>query len=118
MLFGIQGILGGVFATGYREILNHNTNNVTFSASSVDFSPGYELLISVISAGLGLVSGIISGLFVLLFNRQSRDGHFEDKEYWINDDGIFTGAKEGPGVELELIIGAQTKAGPKGDGPL
>ena len=38
--------------------------------------------------------------------------------YWINDDGIFTGAKEGPGVELELIIGAQTKAGPKGDGPL
>ena len=50
MLFGIQGILGGVFATGYREILNHNTNNVTFSASSVDFSPGYELLISVISA--------------------------------------------------------------------
>ncbi len=93
MLFGIQGILGGAFATGYRDIINHNTNGVIFSDSSKDFNPGYELLISVISAGLGLASGILSGLFVLLCNNQTREGHFEDKEYWINDDGLYTGVR-------------------------
>lgn len=87
-LFGIQGLLGGVFATGYRDIINHNSNGITFSAASINYNPGYELLIAVISAGMGLGFGCIAGLLVYAFNGQTSNGHFDDKEYWVNSDGI------------------------------
>jgi len=77
------------------------------------------MLICAISAGIGLVAGMIAGIFVLLFNRQTREGHFEDKEYWINDDGIYSVIKEeSEGLEL-VIMGAPTKPSPnQGEGPL
>ncbi len=87
-LFGVQGILGGAFATGYRDILNRNSNSITFTPESINFNPGYELLICGISAGIGLGFGAIIGLVVAAISGQTREGHFEDKEYWINDDGI------------------------------
>jgi len=40
-LFGIQGIIGGVFATGYKNILNYNSNGFTYSAISLNYNPGY-----------------------------------------------------------------------------
>lgn len=89
-LFGIQGLLGGIFATGYKNILNYNSNGVSFSAASIDFHAGYEIAICLISAGIGLGTGAIAGLIVLGVHGQKREGHFEDIEYWIYDDGINT----------------------------
>lgn len=40
-LFGIQGILGGAFASGYKLILNYNTNGFVYSSASLNFNPGY-----------------------------------------------------------------------------
>jgi hypothetical protein len=44
----------------------------------------------LISAGIGLGTGAIAGLIVLGVHGQKREGHFEDIEYWIYDDGINT----------------------------
>ncbi len=40
-LFGIQGIIGGVFATGYKKIIDSNSNNFTYNDPSKNFNPGY-----------------------------------------------------------------------------
>lgn len=34
-LFGIQGILGGAFASGYQQIILSNSNNFSFAASTI-----------------------------------------------------------------------------------
>jgi hypothetical protein len=96
-LFGIQGIVGGVFATGYRKILDYNSNGFTYAASSINFNPGYELAMAAISAGIGLGFGIIVGLLILLTTGQTTSDHFIDRPHWINDDGIsFPKAKPVP----------------------
>lgn len=87
-LFGIQGFLGGIFATGYRDILNHNTNGTVFSAASLNYNPGYELLIAIISVGMGLGFGAIAGALISIVSGQTSEGHFEDGEYWLNSDCI------------------------------
>lgn len=40
-LFGIQGIIGAVFATGYRNILNYNTNGFIYAPATINYNPGY-----------------------------------------------------------------------------
>jgi ammonia channel protein AmtB len=35
-LFGIQGIIGGVFATGYRHILKYNSNHFIYDSTSLN----------------------------------------------------------------------------------
>lgn len=87
-LFGIQGLLGGIFSTGYRDILNHNTNSTVFSAASLNYNPGFELLIAVISIGMGLGFGAIAGSLIYIVSGQTAEGHFEDGEYWLNSDCI------------------------------
>jgi hypothetical protein len=87
-LFGIQGILGAVFATGYRNILNYNSNGFVYSSASLNYNPGYELVIALISAGMGLVFGGMIGLLLLLVTGHTIFDHFVDRTYWMNDDGI------------------------------
>lgn len=89
-LFGVQGLIGGIFATGYRNILQTQTGGVIFNASSIDFNAGYELAIALISAAIGFGFGLMAGVFVYLVNGHRRENYFEDREYWINDDGIST----------------------------
>lgn len=94
-LFGVQGLIGGVFATGYKNILNSNTDGFIFSVLSLNNNPGYQLLIGVISAGIGLGFGILAGLIIYLLSGHTSDDHFADRTYWINDDGIsYPQAKE------------------------
>lgn len=35
-LFGIQGLLGGAFASGYQQIILSNSNNLTFAAPTIN----------------------------------------------------------------------------------
>jgi hypothetical protein len=65
-LFGVQGLIGGAFATGYKRIidLNPDANFTYINAASVDFNPGYQMLIATISAGIGLGFGVISGIII------------------------------------------------------
>ena len=87
-LFGIQGIIGGVFATGYKKIIDSNSNNFMYSDSSKNFNPGYQLLIAIISAGIGLGFGIIAGVVIYFTSAHRCEDHFTDKVYWQSDNGI------------------------------
>jgi hypothetical protein len=44
----------------------------------------------LISADIGLGTLAIADLIVLRVRGQKREGYFEYREYWINDDGIMT----------------------------
>ena len=85
-LFGVQGLLGGIFATAYKKIIESSSAGFTFA--NVDFNAGEELLMAVISAGMGLAFGLISGLILLLVSRHKSRDFFVDRTYWIFDDGL------------------------------
>jgi hypothetical protein len=87
-LFGVQGLLGGAFASGYQRIIQSNSNGFIFSPSTLSLNPGYQLLAAAISAGIGLGVGVIAGLIILLVSSQKGSEHFTDRTYWVNDDGI------------------------------
>jgi len=87
-LFGIQGLFGGIFATGYANIINSNSNGITFSSQSTNYNPGWELLVAIISAGIGLGVGALAGILIYFVSVQTHENHFDDGEYWINNDGI------------------------------
>jgi hypothetical protein len=44
----------------------------------------------LISAGIGLGTLAIADLIVSRVHGQKREGYFEYRKYWINDDGIMT----------------------------
>ena len=84
-LFGIQGIIGGVFATIFRAVIGSNPGSFTFETTK---PAGYDLAVAAISAALGIGFGILIGLFVLLITRLERSEYFNDYTYWVSDDGI------------------------------
>jgi hypothetical protein len=52
-------------------------------------------LIAVISAGIGLGFGLLSGGLIYLVSGHKSEDHFTDRTYWINDDGLtYPKAKE------------------------
>lgn len=69
-MFGIQGILGGAFASGYQRIILSNSNGINFHSQTINQNPSYQLLAAVISAGIGLGCGILSGLLILIVSNQ------------------------------------------------
>jgi hypothetical protein len=87
-LFGVQGLIGGIFATGYKHIIDSQSNGFTYHSGTINYNAGYELLMAVTSAGIGLGFGIIGGTIILAVSRHKSKDHFVDRTYWINDDGI------------------------------
>jgi len=64
-LFGVQGVLGGVTATIFIVFAQgSNTMNLTFRAITIDRNPVYMLMMTGVSAGIGLAVGILAGIFV------------------------------------------------------
>lgn len=88
-LFGVQGLIGGALGSGYKAIIDSYANGFRYAnASSTNFNPGYQMLIAVISAGIGLGFGIIAGLIIYPFSGHRSKDHFSDRTYWISDNGI------------------------------
>jgi predicted lysophospholipase L1 biosynthesis ABC-type transport system permease subunit len=69
-LFGVQGLLGGAFASAYQRIIISNSNDLVFNSQTTALNPGYQMLAAVISAGIGLGCGIVSGLIIVLVSSQ------------------------------------------------
>jgi hypothetical protein len=87
-LFGVSGLVGAAFAAGYQKIILSHSNGFTYRAGTVDSNPGYQMLIAVISAGIGLGFGVISAIFVNIFSSQKSNEQFTDRTYWSSDDGL------------------------------
>ena len=86
-LFGIQGIIGAGFAAGWKAILYNSKNGLPVESRILDiFNPQFELYGGLISAGIGLGSGLLVGLLVLLLNKHGENDFFEDNVYWMNTD--------------------------------
>lgn len=84
----MQGLIGGALGSGYKAIIDGYPNGFSYSTNSTNFYPGYQMLIAVISAGIGLGFGIIAGLIIYPFSGHRSKDHFSDRTYWISDNGI------------------------------
>lgn len=87
IVFGVQGIFASVFASGFRHALETQTDGLTVTVSEIP-EPIFGFVIGVISAGIGILFGLLIGVFLIIFARHERDEHFHDFTYWMNDDGI------------------------------
>lgn len=87
-LFGLQGIIGAGFASGWKAIYFTNTNGLTIEPQTLNFTSQFEFYGGLISAGIGAAFGLVVGIFVILVNGQRSEEYFEDSFYWFANDGI------------------------------
>ena len=87
-IFGIQGIVGGVWAAIFRAVLNVPDRREGFLFPALMKEAGWSLLIAVISAGIAVIFGLVIGIFMMIMAKHLRFEHFHDYTYWVPDDGI------------------------------
>ncbi len=64
-LFGVQGLIGAVFASIFRKVVETRTDDNIFNFI-VNYRPaGFDLAIAAISTGIGIGFGLLIGLIVL-----------------------------------------------------
>lgn len=110
IVFGVQGIIGSIFASGFREALNNETNGLEISLSNLPF-PVFGFVTACISAGVGIVFGVFIGIFYIISAKHVREEHFHDFTYWVNDDGIRYDLPESEEEEDESINESSEPAG-------
>jgi hypothetical protein len=86
-LFGVQGLIGAIFASIFSAVIIHKDDSIAYNHAYIKHQ-GYDLLIGVISAGIGLGFGLLSGILVLISTKHERYDYFDDYTYWVPDDGI------------------------------
>lgn len=117
-LFGVQGLVGAGFAAmnnaiirgfseGFTYILSTDANNNLFTDL-----PIFTFWIGLLAVAFGVGFGIVAGIFIMIFASHTRDDHFTDTTYWVDDDGIsFPGNVRPPApvagsnVEMEFYEG-------------
>lgn len=87
-LFGVQGIIGGVFASIFRAVVVTRNDKFTFNFTLNSNPAGYDLAMACLSAAMGLAFGLLIGTIVLLTTRHEKFDHFDDYTYWVPDDGL------------------------------
>lgn len=90
-VFGVQGFLGSL-AAGIMRAIQDNNSDFDYNVNPFPFrleDSGEYYRATFISFGLAIAAGVVSGLFIVLVNKQERVDFFSDRPYWIvNDDGI------------------------------
>ena len=103
-LFGIQGLIGAIFAAIWNAAIRSRTEGFVY-----DFSTNqvFSWIISLISLPMGLLFGLGAGALCYAVGTHRREDHFDDFTYWVNDDGIRTfqdGAVPDMGVRVKSHI--------------
>ena len=86
-LFGIQGIIGGIFASIFRAVIINRTDDFIFNFTYTRVA-GYDLAMALLSSAFGIAFGILIGIFVLITAVHERVDYFNDYTYWVPDDGL------------------------------
>ena len=89
-LFGIQGIIGGFFATCWKGDANVSWTTVFSPNVLQNFGEQNEIYITLISMAFGLVFGTLAGIVIYFTTIQGRKEYFDDGFYWRNYDGIYS----------------------------
>lgn len=92
-LFGVQGLIGGVFASIFRKVVETRTDGLTYDFTYHYFGStfryaGFDLAMACLCAAFGLAFGILIGIFMLCTGKHQSLDHFDDYTYWVPDDGI------------------------------
>jgi hypothetical protein len=75
-LFGIQGLIGAAFASGWKAILFTNTNGLIIESATLASSSQSEIYGGLISAGIGAAFGAGVGLILFLVSGQEKGEYF------------------------------------------
>ena len=87
-LFGIQGVLGGIFAAGWKALAN-NRYSANFNLNVIaNFGNEHEFYAMLIAMSFGVVFGCLAGVCTYFTNVQGRNEYFDDGYFWRNSDGI------------------------------
>lgn len=65
-LFGVQGLIGGVFASIFRKVVEFRNDGLTFDWFYNPKPAGYDLAMACLAAAFGLGFGLLIGLFLLI----------------------------------------------------
>lgn len=84
-LFGGQGVIGAIFAVIWNAGTRSNTDSFSYNFNT---NQVFSWVISLISLPMGVLTGVVAGIFIFLVGTHRREDHFDDLTYWVNDDGI------------------------------
>ena len=88
ILFGFQGIWGGIYASILRKRIETIWNGFQYNFDWIVNPAGYDLAIALLCAAFGLAFGLIIGLFFFCFAKHDKEQHFTDFTYWDEYDGL------------------------------
>lgn len=71
-LFGIQGIIGGIFASIFRRVVEYRNDNIVYDFTTNNKNPGYDLAIALVSAAFGIAFGLLIGIMILITARHEK----------------------------------------------
>lgn len=65
-LFGVQGLIGGVFASIFRKVVETRADSTLYSFVTNWRPAGYDLAMAALSAALGIGFGLLIGVLILI----------------------------------------------------
>ena len=71
-----------------RRALQNDNNGFIYNPETLGKNAVYQLVVALISVAMGLASGAFSALFIDMTNKCDLRNSFNDKTFWVNDDGI------------------------------
>jgi hypothetical protein len=74
-LFGVQGIIGAVFGSIFRkviEIRKDGFDTIIYSVVAILKPPGYDLAMAALAAAFGIGFGLVIGLLVCVSTHHER----------------------------------------------
>jgi hypothetical protein len=84
-LFGIQGLIGAIFSAIWNASIKIMAYGFPMNFNTIQV---FSWVISLISLSMGLIFGLLAGVFCFLVASHLKEDHFDDFTYWLNSDGL------------------------------
>lgn len=84
-LFGVQGLIGSVFASIFRADLK-NKNQMAYYKNAYVINSTEPIALGFVSTALGVGLGLIVGTMIYFLSHHKRADHFHDFPYWTDEE--------------------------------